>query len=335
METVIRRIRDSGALAKLIGKASAFVEVIQQIPPVAKSNASVLICGETGTGKELVARAIHYISDRAEYPFVAVNCGSLSDTLLEDELFGHERGAFTGAFSGRVGVLAQAQGGTLFLDEVDTLSAKAQIDLLRVLQEKKFRSLGSSRDQDANVRIVAAANAPFDALLQSGSFRIDLYYRLCVFSIRLPALRNRTEDIPELVAHFIEKHAPAEKAGLSVSGSAVDALLAWDWPGNIRELENAIIRGIHFSAGRSIEVADLRLPPIAAKANGSACTFQAGKRAVIERFEKDYLTRVLLEHSGNVTRAAAAAQKERREFGKLLKKHDLDPKIFRGLRPGC
>jgi DNA-binding NtrC family response regulator len=169
VETALQRVRDSDAPTKLVGKAPAFVDVIQQIPAVARSDAPVLISGETGTGKELVARAVHYTSGRAGFPFVALNCGSLVDTLLEDELFGHERGAFTGAFGRKTGVLSQAEGGTLFLDEVDTLSAKAQIDLLRVLQEKRFRALGSERDQEINVRVVAAANVPFDALLRCGS----------------------------------------------------------------------------------------------------------------------------------------------------------------------
>src|SRR5215472_4396066 len=203
METLIQHLRDSQALAKLVGEAPAFAKAIKQLPAVAKSGATALITGETGTGKELVARAIHYLSARTSQPFVAVNCGSLPDTLLEDELFGHERGAFTGAHVRRDGLIAQAEKGTLFLDEVDTLPAKAQIDLLRVLQDKRFRTIGSSVEHKADVRIVAATNAPLELLVQSGGFRADLYYRLSVFPIFLPVLRDRREDIPALAAHFL------------------------------------------------------------------------------------------------------------------------------------
>jgi Nif-specific regulatory protein len=234
--------------------------VVHQIPAVAKSDASVLISGETGTGKELLSRAVHYSSDRASYPFVAVNCGSLVETLLEDEFFGHERGAFTGALCQKSGVLTQAHRGTLFLDEVNTLSAMAQIDLLRVVQERKFRAIGSQRDQAADIRIVAATNTQLDQLVHSGSFRADLYYRLSVFWLHLPPLRERKEDIVLLAAHFLDKHALSKDSELKLSSSACEALLAWHWPGNVRELENAIIRAVHFAGAGSIETPDLRLP---------------------------------------------------------------------------
>jgi DNA-binding NtrC family response regulator len=326
----------AGALAKLVGRAPIFVEAIRQIPAIAKSDAPVLISGETGTGKELVARAVHYSSERAGFPFVAVNCGSMVETLLEDELFGHQRGAFTGAIRDKIGLLAQAERGTLFLDEVDTLSPKAQVDLLRVLQERKFRAVGSQCDQDANVRVLAATNASLDGLLHAGAFRVDLYYRLCVFSIQLPPLRERREDILALAAHFLEKHASAHHGRFTLSAGAVDTLVAWHWPGNVRELENAIIRGVHLATTEWIEATDLRLPmQFASAAKATATTFKSRKREAIEAFEKDYLKRLMWEHGGNVTRAAAAAQKERRDLGKLLKKYDLDPRGFRASGTGC
>src|SRR6516225_4311324 len=173
MDNLIRHVRDSHVLAKLVGNAPAFLEAIKTLPAIARSDASTLISGETGTGKELVARAIHYLSDRAPFPFVPVNCGSFPDSLLEDELFGHERGAFTSAHIARGGLIAHAGKGTLFLDEVDTLPHKAQVDLLRVLQDKRFRAIGSSMEQVADVRIVAATNTPLELLVQSGSFRAD------------------------------------------------------------------------------------------------------------------------------------------------------------------
>lgn len=336
MENLTRRFRDSYAMAKLIGSAPAFLKVIEQVPVVARSEATVLISGESGTGKELVARAMHYLSERAAFPFVAVNCGSLPDTLLEDELFGHERGAFTSAHTRREGLIAQADRGTLFLDEVDTLAEKAQIDLLRVLEDKRFRAIGSSLEQRVDLRIVAATNAPLDQLLQSGSFRTDLYYRLSIFSINLPPLRDRKEDVPALAAHFLQRHAPANKKTLKLSPGACAALLSWDWPGNVRELESAIVRGIHLCRTDSIEVQDLGLqsnigkpsaaaPPMSSKLH----SFRAMKGEIIKVFEKEYLARLMSEHQGNVSQAARAAGKERRDLGKLLKKHGLDPKSFR------
>jgi two-component system, NtrC family, response regulator GlrR len=324
------------ALAKLVGESTALLKMIEQIPAVAASEAPVLVSGETGTGKELVARALHYLSPRAETPFVAVNCGSLPETLLEDELFGHERGAFTNADARREGLIEQAEKGTLFLDEVDTLAGKAQVDLLRVLQDRKYRSIGSNREKEANVRIVAATNVALDQLLRSGVFRSDLYYRLCVFSITLPPLRSRKEDIPALAAHFLKKHAPAGRTNLGFSPGATAALLAWDWPGNVRELENAIVRGIHLCRHDLIEVSDLGLGPGGAgaapateSALGRDLSFRAMKRATIEGFERDYLARLMSEHRGNVSQAARASGKERRDLGKLLRKYQLDPKSFR------
>jgi DNA-binding NtrC family response regulator len=302
---------------------------------MAKSDATVLISGETGTGKELAARSIHYLSERAPFPFVAVNCGSLPDTLLEDELFGHERGAFTDAHTERRGVIAQAERGTLFLDEVDTLTPKGQVALLRVLEDKRFRPIGSSREQTADARVVAATNVSPDELVQAGAFREDLYFRLCVFSINLPPLRERKEDIILLACHFLKKHAPADRPALQLAPAAREALVAYDWPGNVRELENAMIRAIHLSQTNCGQIEDLRIPGVAGRPYDTASanpphqsTLKAAKQRIIEEFERDYLTRLMREHNGNVSRAALAAGKERRDLGKLLKKYQIDPKLF-------
>jgi DNA-binding NtrC family response regulator len=325
---------DYQALSKLVGRAPALFKMIEELPAVAASEAPVLIIGETGTGKELVARALHYLSPRAESPFVAVNCGALPETLLEDELFGHERGAFTSAERRRVGLIQQAENGTLFLDEVDTLVAKAQVDLLRVLQDKKYRSVGSSTECKVDVRIVAATNVPLQQLLHSGNFRSDLYYRLCVFLIKLPPLRSRKEDIPALAAHFLKKHVPNGKGDLRLSPGATAALMAWDWPGNIRELENAIIRGIHLCRSDCIEAPELGLvlcgtdSAMADSAIARGLSFRDLKKATIEIFERNYLSRLMSEHGGNVSRAARASGKERRDLGKMLRKYQLDPKSF-------
>jgi DNA-binding NtrC family response regulator len=302
------------------------------LPAIALSEASVLIEGETGTGKELVARAVHYLSKRAAFPFVALNCGSLPDTLIEAELFGHERGAFTDAQSARQGLVAQAEGGTLFLDEIDTLPPKAQVGILRLVQDKCYRALGSTKEHRADIRIVAATNICLLKLAESGIFRIDLYYRLCVFSVHLPPLRERLEDIPLLAHHFLNKHLPADRPLMTLSNEAQAELLAREWRGNVRELENAIIRGIHLCSGTTIIPVDLGLPsssgqPIAAQ-HGALLDFRSMKRRVIESFERDYLARLMSEHHGNISAAARAARKERRDLGRLLKKYDLHSTDF-------
>jgi two-component system, NtrC family, response regulator GlrR len=329
-ESLVSRLRVTQAGAKLIGQATNFVKAIAQLPAIAQSEATVLISGETGTGKELVARAIHSSSARAPSPFVALNCGSLPESLMEDELFGHERGAFTDARDQRLGLIAQAERGTLFLDEVGTLTERAQVALLRVLQDKRFRALGSSREQQANVRFVAATNAPLSELVQHGRFRADLYYRLSVFSIALPPLRDRADDILPLARHFLHEYAAANKPAMEISPAAAEALLTSSWPGNVRELENAMIRAAHVCERSVVEAEDLGLAPSAtnAKPLSNGHTFKALKRLAIEKFEREYLSRLMSEQHGNVTRAAVVAGKDRRDLGRLLKKYRIDPTDF-------
>jgi DNA-binding NtrC family response regulator len=336
MREVIEALQARMALAKLVGEAPAFRQIVRQLPATATSEAAVLLQGETGTGKELVARALHYLSSRADFPFVPVNCASLPDTLLEAELFVHERGAFTDACARRTGLIAEAAHGTLFLDEVDTLTAKAQACLLRFLQDKYFRPVGSSSEQQADVRIVAASNAPLEERLRAGAFRADLYYRLGVFTLRLPSLRERAEDILSLACHFLHKHAPPGRPVPHLACAAMSALLAYRWPGNVRELENVIIRSIHLSRTPRIEVEDLGLPasaPAASPGESSRTdgphSYKAMKQRALHAFEKDYLLRLMQSHAGNITQAAEAAGKERRSLGKLLKKHGIDASAFR------
>ncbi len=338
MDHFVGIFREKQALAKLVGTAPAFVEAIKNLPAIAKSDVSILITGDTGTGKELVARAAHYLSDRAAFPFVPLNCGSFPEGLMEVELFGHERGAFTDAHGSRKGLLAQAEGGTLFLDEVDTLPIKAQIDLLRFLQDRTYRVVGSSEERRANVRILAASNAPLFQNATRGDFRLDLYYRLCVFSIHLPPLRERVEDIPILAKYFLEKHAPPNRPVPSLAPDAVADLLLREWTGNVRELENAMVRGIHLSEGDVIEIGDLSLPPrgkgmpLSLSQGGAKLQdFRAMKREAIESFEKTYLTRLMAEHQGNISMAAVSAGKERRDLGRLLKKYHLNAKEFHSI----
>jgi two-component system, NtrC family, response regulator GlrR len=325
-ERLVDRLRRSQALAKLIGEDPTFVRMVTKLPSIAASDATVLVTGETGCGKELVARAIHYMSERAALPLVPVNCGALPDSLLEDELFGHERGAFTDARASRVGLIAEAEGGTLLLDEVSSLSARAQAVLLRVLQEKTYRPLGSSRERPVDVRFIAATNVPLEALVAHGTLRADLYYRLSVLTVQLPALRDRRGDVLLLARHFLALHTRAGMPAPELAPDAEAALLRYDWPGNVRELENAAIRGLSVAAGGTIVAADLGIPWHGSDDAGAIpvpLTFQQLKRQVVEAFEHDYLARLMAEHHGNVSRAARAAGKERRELGKLLKKHHL------------
>ncbi|HWN93145.1 MAG TPA: sigma-54 dependent transcriptional regulator [Verrucomicrobiae bacterium] len=320
-------------LAGLIGRAPAFKTIVSSLPMLASSEGAVLITGETGTGKELVARAIHSLSDRAPHPFVAVNCGAFVETLLESELFGHERGAFTDAHARRHGLVAQAAGGTMLLDEVDTLMPRAQVSLLRVLQEGYFRPLGAGAEQHADVRFLAATNASLDRMVHTGSFRADLFYRLCVFSVGVPPLRERIEDILPLAGHFLEKHASNHGRAPGLSDAATEALLAYDWPGNVRELESAMVRALPAARGGTVEAEDLGLPGMPGRGAPRLLpepppTYKIQKRRVVEAFEQQYLRRLISEHRGNVSRAARAAGKERRDLGKLLKRHGLDPRRF-------
>ena len=315
--------------AGIVGQSRSLLRAVEKLPAIARSDAGVLICGESGTGKELVARAIHYLSERGPFAFLAVNCGSFPEGLLESEFFGHERGAFTGAHAHRDGLIAQANRGTLFLDEVDSLTMKAQVNLLRVLQDKKFRCLGSTTERESNVRFIAASNRAMCPLVQSGCFREDLYYRLCVFTVVLPPLRERQEDVVSLATHFLRKHEPASGAGMKLSPEARSALEAYEWPGNIRELENTIIRGIYLSRNGTIELDDIGLPPPDAAKDRShgPQSFKAAKQEAVEAFEREYLGRLMLEHRGNVSHAARAAGKDRRDLGRLLKKYQLDNEL--------
>ena len=339
-ERLIQTLREAQGLALLIGRAPVFRRAIAQIPAIAQSDATVLICGETGTGKELVARAIHYLSPRAAFPFIAVNCGALPDTLLEDELFGHERGAFTDARIGRRGLIAEGEKGTLFLDEVGTLTDRAQMALLRVLQDKTYRVLGACREEQADVRFVAATNAHLKQRVEAGTFRADLYYRLCVFTISLPPLRERREDIPLLAAHFLKMYTAPDRPDLQLSPTARAALLTFDWPGNVRELEHAILRAVQVCQASGVEVADLGLPqetnhppPPAFPQSWTPSSFKAMKKVSVDAFEREYLAHLMTTHHGNVSQASHAAGKDRRELGRLLKKHHLDPKAFAPASP--
>jgi two-component system response regulator GlrR len=317
-------IRESECLKEIIGEGPALLQQLRQVPRFARCDATVLISGESGTGKEIFARAIHRLSRRASQPFVPVNCGAIPEHLMETEIFGHKRGAFTGAVSDRLGLIHESEGGTLFLDEVDALTFHAQVKLLRFLQEGEYRPVGSQKLVHANVRIVAAANANFRRIVQEGKFRDDLFYRLNVLQLTLPPLRERRGDIPLLVQHFLDRQASlTNEPPKRLSLAAFNRVLSYGWPGNIRELQNVLTRAFLLSDDPVIQVFDLNLPEdFDSMHDGS---FRSMKSQVVERFEREFLQATLCAHDGNVTQAARAAKKNRRAFWELLRKHDLLP----------
>jgi two-component system response regulator GlrR len=297
---------------------------------VARCDASVLISGETGTGKEVIARAIHHLSPRCRKPFLAVNCGAIPTDLVENELFGHERSAFTGASSQQDGVVQEAEGGTLLLDEIDSLPLLAQVKLLRFLQEKEYRPLGSSRTRKADVRVLAAANSDLESAVRQGRMRQDLYYRLNVLPFHLPPLRERREDIPRLARHFLAGFtAGRERSSQGFSPHALQALLDYDWPGNVRELEHVIERAVVLSRGGDLIREQSILLPRAAAGAPAAESFQKAKARAVARFEASYIRDILLAHQGNISRAAKAADKDRRAFWELIRKHGIDASTSR------
>jgi DNA-binding NtrC family response regulator len=323
---------DEFAELNLVGASPAFLGALRTIKKIARCDAPALIEGETGTGKELAARAIHYLGARRDHPFIPVNCGALPDQLLENELFGHERGAYTDAREVQPGVVQLAEGGTLFLDEIDALSPKAQVALLRFLQDRQYRPLGAKRVHTANVRVVAASNTDLSQLTQQHQFRQDLLYRLNVVPVRLPPLRERGADVELLARHFIQRFARHyQQPEKSLHLATVDALRRYPWPGNVRELENTLHRAFILADGDVV-----RLPALLGEEGErrrslvdrrQAALLQrdlrAAKARLVAEFERHYLEALLHETHGNVSEAARRAGKERRALGKLIKKHGL------------
>ena len=325
---LVERLKQDIGLKQIIGESPQFLEKVRCVPRFARCDATVLISGESGTGKELFARAIHYLSPRADGPFVPVNCGALPENLVESEIFGHKRGAFTGAAGDRAGLIREADGGTLFLDEIDCLTPQAQVKLLRFLQDGEYRSVGSEQIRHANIRVIAAANADFNQILSQGKFREDLFYRLSVLTLMLPPLRERPGDILLLTRDFLEKQAAIMNTQpKNISLAALNRLLIHPWPGNVRELHNVLMRAIVLSDRHEIELSDLNLPEDRHAVEDQS--FQTMKSRVVWRFEHDFLKSVLHAHRGNITRAAFAAKKNRRAFWQLLRKHGLLPRARR------
>ncbi|WP_031616301.1 two-component system response regulator GlrR, partial [Salmonella enterica] len=308
----------------IVTRSPLMLRLLEQARMVAQSDVSVLINGQSGTGKEIFAQAIHNASSRSNKPFVAINCGALPEQLLESELFGHARGAFTGAVSNREGLFQAAEGGTLFLDEIGDMPAPLQVKLLRVLQERKVRPLGSNRDIDIDVRIISATHRDLPKAMARGEFREDLYYRLNVVSLKIPALAERTEDIPLLANHLLRQSAQRHKPFVrAFSTDAMKRLMTASWPGNVRQLVNVIEQCVALTS--SPVISDALVEQALEGENTALPTFAEARN----QFELNYLRKLLQITKGNVTHAARMAGRNRTEFYKLLSRHELDANDFK------
>lgn len=330
------------AKLNLLGKSPAFRTLVAQIERFAGCDATILIHGETGTGKELAARAMHYLSARGTGPFIPINCGWIPDTLIGSELFGHSRGAFTDAREAREGLVAQAEGGTLFLDELEGLSLRGQIALLRFLQDYEYRPLGAANARTANVRVIGATNEDLDELVRQGRFRRDLLYRLNVLSVAVPPLRARGDDVVVIARAFLGKLSAAYRtAERRLHSDAIAPLCAYDWPGNVRELENLIHREFllsdetelrlssvpHAASGGRSHAQDAE--PDAARPPLTAIAFREAKARAIAEFEREYVRELLSRTGGNVSLAARLSGKERSRLNRLLRKYRISAQEFK------
>jgi DNA-binding NtrC family response regulator len=342
-------ISHSAIELNMIGDSQSLRDLLTVIERISKSEAPVFVQGETGTGKEVAARAIHYLGARNSGPFVALNCGAYNDDLFIGELFGYERGAFTDAKKTHVGFVEQAEKGTLFLDEIDSLSPKAQVALLRFLQDKEYRPLGSSSSRHANVRLIAASNKSRAYLLSGDYFREDLFYRLDILSVNIPPLRERAKDISVLSQHFLKRLSRDYlQPTKTLSPRTLDWMYTYSWPGNIRELENYLHKLFVLSESNIIDVVDIKgIPsskfhnihvnkkpvfPIIFDSDDKiewSNSFQVEKAKFVEKFERHYIESLLQKCSGNISKAARLAGKERRSFARLLEKHSLDNGQYR------
>jgi DNA-binding NtrC family response regulator len=335
-ESLRRELEGVYAFHNLVGKSAAMRDIYRLLEQAAKLDITVLLAGETGTGKELAARAIHYHSARKDRRFVPVNCGALPAELVESELFGHARGAFTGAVGAKPGLFEEAEGGTIFLDEIGELPLAVQVKLNRALQEKEIRRVGDNRAIAVDARVIAATHREVKAEVAAGRFREDLFYRLNVFPIRLPPLRDRREDVPLLAGHFLEKHAGALRKALEgFEPEALRALTGYAWPGNVRELENAVERAVAVAAETTVAVRDLP-EEVTGRQEGaipgellSKMPYREAVDLARDRVSRDYLAMLMRGHDGNVTRAAHQAGMERESLHRLLKRYGVRSDDFK------
>jgi DNA-binding NtrC family response regulator len=319
------------SLENVVGSSKAMQRVFELVATVAPTGSTVLLTGESGTGKEVVAKAIHYNSPRRKGPFIAVDCGTIPDSLIESELFGHTKGAFTGAVTTEKGLLDLAAGGTVFFDEIGELPPSTQAKLLRVIQEKEFRPVGGRGTVKVDVRVIAATNRDLDEMVKDGAFREDLYYRLNVFPIRVPPLRERKEDIPALTYHFLKKYS--EETGKDVTHISLESikrLTAYDWPGNVRELENIIHRAVILTKGKTLRPRDITLPESEAAELDVPMTSEELKEKKkelreksVEEVERAFILKALERNGWNVTKASQEVGMQRSNFQSLVKKYQL------------
>ncbi len=319
------------ARLKLIGRSPPFLDALALIERFADCDHTVLIEGETGTGKELAARAIHYLGARRRFPFIPVNCGALPDALVESELFGHARGAFTDAREARPGIIAQASGGTLLLDEIEAMSPRAQVALLRFLQDKVYRPVGGTTVVAADVRVIGATNADLRAMVRSGGFRSDLLFRLNALAISLPPLRERPGDVMMLAEHVVDRlNRESKEAAKRLHPMSVEVLTAHAWPGNVRELENLILR--HYLLEPSLVVRISAIGTLSDRGEAAAFAaddgFKRAKARAVAAFEQSYITALLERSRGNVSLAARLAGKDRSDLSKLLRKYGIQRQKF-------
>ncbi|WP_457580077.1 sigma-54 interaction domain-containing protein [Ensifer canadensis] len=326
----------------MVGRSPAFKRVSDMVARLAVCDASVLIEGETGTGKELLARALHYGSLRRQGPFIPVNCGALPETLVESEMFGVCRGAYTDARTDRPGLVQSAQGGTLFLDEVDSLPVHAQVALLRFLQDGTFRPVGGVREERSDARVIAASNADLQGLVRSGKFRADLFFRLNLIVLVVPPLRDRGSDCMLLAEHFVRVFALRfGRPARPLNQATVDWLPLYSWPGNVRELENLIHREFLLNEDETISIEPLAGVALPARSSVSCAEdavaglqpYRQARASALEAFDTAYVQQLLSQTHGNVTLAARLAGKERRAFGKLIKKYAIECSAFRSVSP--
>ncbi|ABC30940.1 sigma 54-dependent transcriptional activator [Hahella chejuensis KCTC 2396] len=317
----------------MIGRSASFTATLRLIARIAGCDAPVLIEGETGTGKEMAARAIHYLGERSQFPFIPINCGALPEQLLENELFGHAKGAFTDAKSAQPGLIELANRGTLFLDEIDSLSARAQVALLRFLQTREYRPLGCAGYRTADIRVIAATNARLAQKVAQGEFREDLFFRLHILTLTMPPLRGRKEDIELLSRYMLQRFSQQyRRPEKKLRPETLQALKTYAWPGNVRELENLLQREYLLNDNAELQFSLPSSTGVAApecEISFEAQPFNVAKSAVVRRFESDYLNWLMETTRGNISEAARRSGKERRALGKMIKKHGIDKTRFR------
>ncbi len=329
------RCREQDKFQNLVGKSPAMQKVFQAVDMVSKTDLTVLITGESGTGKDLTARAIHSLSHRSQGPFVAVNCPSVPENILESELFGYRKGAFTHATRDKVGLFQEANTGTIFLDEIGDISPTIQTKLLRVLQEKEIKPLGDTRSIHVDVRIIASTNQDLRSKIKRQEFREDFFYRLNVLPIRMPALRERVEDIPLLVSHLLEKHcSKLNRPKKMLAPELLEIFMRRDWEGNVREMENMILRGILFSAGEIITPQDVGLSAsegrdFASEDEISQLAYKQAKEQILNRFNKAYIGSLLTNTGGNVSAAARKCGLERQALQQIMRRYGIKADVYR------